>query len=46
MHNTELEVTDTTTPELGRLFIRTNFKLNYFKEQQHTRAPQEWRYSI
>jgi hypothetical protein len=25
-HNTALEVTDTTTPELGRLFIGTNFK--------------------
>jgi hypothetical protein len=27
MHNTALEVTDTTTPEYGRLFIKTNFKL-------------------
>jgi hypothetical protein len=45
MHNTALDVTDTTTPELGRLFIRTNFKLNYFKERQCTTRVEIYKYN-
>jgi hypothetical protein len=45
IHNTALEVTNMTTPELGKLFIRTNFKLNHFKERQCTTRVEIYKYN-